>query len=319
MSLGADAACRHARLWTCSAAAIVAVFAAYALAQPQAPRTATVKGCVTETLGQRIPGADVRAVAVWGKRTAVTDASGCYAFTDLPAGRVDITAELLGFASQTRSVLAKAGKTVRLDFKKLRSNIGSWPQPTLSATDLAVPCPPPSRSLYFPIRLDPDEQYSEHRKRWYGEDLKAAKEEPLCNGAHGVEHYRFVWDRADDQPIIVRLDIDAGGALVVGKVLSGGRGFGPGAVAEERTTRPSSRQVANIRRGLAALRYWRQPTGDTEPIDIAPIHGARWILEATVNGRYHLVDRWSGRNHQLQELCLAMVKLAKIKVPGRVY
>src|SRR5262245_23278298 len=77
-----------------------------------------IRGRVTDATGAPVPGATVTAnQAQTGLlRNAVTDASGSYAFPELPLGDYDVTASLSGFSSQTvKSVTVDASSTRQVD------------------------------------------------------------------------------------------------------------------------------------------------------------------------------------------------------------
>jgi outer membrane receptor protein involved in Fe transport len=77
-----------------------------------------IRGGVTDSSGAAVPGATVTATNVATKlaRTAVTDATGNYAFSELPLGDYTVTASLSGFASQTvKGVEVDASTTRRVD------------------------------------------------------------------------------------------------------------------------------------------------------------------------------------------------------------
>ena len=84
---------------------LVPVFLAVALAAPVHAQTfrGGIRGAVTDATGAAVPGAEVTAAQVGTGlvRTAVTDAQGNYAFSELPLGEWSVTASLTGFAPQT--------------------------------------------------------------------------------------------------------------------------------------------------------------------------------------------------------------------------
>ncbi len=77
-----------------------------------------IAGTVTDTTGLVLPGVTVEAAAETGgpMAVAVTDGAGAFTFTELPAGRYDVTFTLPGFRPETRrGVAVGAGATVTLD------------------------------------------------------------------------------------------------------------------------------------------------------------------------------------------------------------
>jgi subtilisin family serine protease len=81
---------------------------------PRGP-TGTMSGTVTNSSnGNPIAGATVHAVGP-SDRTAITNASGQYSFSNLPVGSYDVTASAFGFASQTANgvVVTEGANTVQ--------------------------------------------------------------------------------------------------------------------------------------------------------------------------------------------------------------
>ena len=77
-----------------------------------------IAGTVTDTTGLVLPGVTVEAAAETGGPMAVaaTDGAGAFTFTELPAGRYDVTFTLPGFRPEARrGVAVGAGATVTLD------------------------------------------------------------------------------------------------------------------------------------------------------------------------------------------------------------
>ncbi|MEP7212584.1 MAG: TonB-dependent receptor [Acidobacteriota bacterium] len=68
-------------------------------------------------------------------RTAVTDDSGVYTFTDVPAGRYSVLAHQEGFGDVTRSVVAAAGAAVTADFELQIAGVKEQVTVTASGTE----------------------------------------------------------------------------------------------------------------------------------------------------------------------------------------
>ena len=78
-----------------------------------------IRGTVTDATSASVPGATVTATNVGTGlvRTAVTDAAGNFAFSELPLGDWNVTASLTGFANATaRGVRVEASGVRRVDF-----------------------------------------------------------------------------------------------------------------------------------------------------------------------------------------------------------
>ena len=82
----------------------------------QAQTTPGLQGTVTSPDGVPLEGAQVSVTGDQGRRTAVTDDDGAYAFSDLPPGTYVVTASLKPFASvEVPDVVLEAGETLTLN------------------------------------------------------------------------------------------------------------------------------------------------------------------------------------------------------------
>ncbi|HEX7243684.1 MAG TPA: TonB-dependent receptor plug domain-containing protein, partial [Longimicrobiaceae bacterium] len=85
-------------------------------APPLAAQSAgTVQGTVVET-GNRRPLAGVRVEVAGGGPGTVTGSTGEYTLANVPAGRVQLRASMLGFSPATATASVAAGQTARADF-----------------------------------------------------------------------------------------------------------------------------------------------------------------------------------------------------------
>ena len=86
-------------------------------------QSGTIEGSVTDAeSGQPLPGVNV--VIEDLNIGASTDESGGYAIQDVPAGTHQVTAQFVGFQSQTQEVEVAAGQTVTLDFALTGETVG---------------------------------------------------------------------------------------------------------------------------------------------------------------------------------------------------
>ena len=90
--------------------AMALAFASPAIAQS----TGTITGRVTERQTQR-PLGNVQVRVVGSNRGAVTDDSGSYRITNVPAGVAQVAAQRLGYGPQSRSVSVTAGGSITAD------------------------------------------------------------------------------------------------------------------------------------------------------------------------------------------------------------
>src|SRR2546427_4540559 len=78
-------------------------------------QTGTVSGTVTDSLGAPMSGAEVRVVGT--TIHTLTDDTGHYQLSNVPAGAHEVRALLLGYKPTTRAVTVEAGTTLTLDIQ----------------------------------------------------------------------------------------------------------------------------------------------------------------------------------------------------------
>src|SRR6184192_767775 len=85
-----------------------------ATAFAQGVQTGTIRGAVRDEQGLAVPGVTVTATspALQGPRTQVTDATGGFAFPNLPPGAYSVSFELSGFATVKRQTNVALGLVV---------------------------------------------------------------------------------------------------------------------------------------------------------------------------------------------------------------
>ncbi len=103
------------RLRSALSLAAAAVVLGAATAPLAAQATGTIRGTVTEASSQR-PLSGAQVTVVGGSRRAVTNAAGEYVLANVPAGTVNVRAELLGHTGSSRSVNVTAGGTATANF-----------------------------------------------------------------------------------------------------------------------------------------------------------------------------------------------------------
>src|SRR5262245_10790855 len=97
--------------------ALAALLAVAGTAAAQGNPTGTISGHIVDDQGLAMPGVTVSASspALQGVRTATTSANGDYIVPFLPAGDYQVTFELQGFRTVTRSVSVKMAETLPLN------------------------------------------------------------------------------------------------------------------------------------------------------------------------------------------------------------
>ena len=145
---------------------------------------------------------------------------------------------------------------------------------------------------------------NDHRAAWYGSHLHAAGETPIFDSP--TRTLRFTWLRTFHEPVIVRVDMPAGGAaLITATELSGKGGYTPGGVARRVERRLSVEETASLARTLDETDALAQPPTGCE----LGADGAQWILESTGPGGYVFVDEWTPRDGPVRALGLHLIEL----------
>ncbi|MGB7762559.1 MAG: hypothetical protein WBL61_22180 [Bryobacteraceae bacterium] len=149
---------------------------------------------------------------------------------------------------------------------------------------------------YFPAR-SLDEEASRHQflAEWYSGHL-AAMQEPsiwqISQRKPAEEVYRFLYLRTFHHPISVRLTIASDGTgLLTSKETNGKGGFRTGTLIRNATGKLSKDHIQPFLEQLDHFGFWELSTQDPE--GPTSTDGAKWIMEASKGGRYHIVDRWS--------------------------
>ena len=158
---------------------------------------------------------------------------------------------------------------------------------------------------------------------WYSRDLKALDEPSLWELSQRDKQavaYRFLWIRAFDNPIAVRVTISPNGAGdVVIKVSNGAGGYGPGHPVQNESRALTTTDVADLMARIQSTDFWKIPTA--ESMKGVGMDGAEWVLEGVSDGNYHVVTRWSPEKGSYRKLCLFFIHdLARLKIPrSRIY
>jgi hypothetical protein len=171
-------------------------------------------------------------------------------------------------------------------------------------------------SEFFPKGIFGERSHSdEFIRKWYSEQLSALEEVSLYPAASGIEVYRFTWLRTFHNPMAFKVTVleSGAGALTV-KRANGAGGFKPGVVDLRKEISLSNLQVAGLKKGLVNMSYWEKPVR----LETMGTDGAEWIIEASVNGTYKIVDRWSKSDSAVQAWGMELINLSRLDV-GKVY
>lgn len=179
--------------------------------------------------------------------------------------------------------------------------------------------PPDINPQYFPTGVFSGfPELSDFDARWYAKHLRTMKEPSLLEAAKDekIVAYRFLWLRAFDHPVSIRVAVRPNGsALLTAMETDGAGGYQGGTISHDQTFEISTDQVMELSRLLGKVDFWSLQTEERKP---GARDGAQWIFEGVRGGKYHVIVRWSPGAGDYKALCLTMLSLSQID-PGRIY
>ena len=143
--------------------------------------------------------------------------------------------------------------------------------------------------------------------KWYSGHLRALEELPLSPKKDTVARYRFTWLRSSDRPVALRIDVmEDGSAIFVLKVADGKGGYEPGKVVRNENWKLDPQKLKAFKAIFDRAAFFEQPVAE----DAAGVDGSRWLIEANLNGRYHIVSRWTPRTGAIRDIGLNLINMA---------
>ena len=144
------------------------------------------------------------------------------------------------------------------------------------------------------------------KNNWYSEQLSAMSESSLLDSTVDVL-LRFTWLRTFDEPIAVGIKNDTQRYTLYWKMCDGKGGYEPGKLILSNSKYISEQVFNNLLNQMDSIGFWdMQTVFDSEGSD-----GSQWILEANIDGNYHIVDSWCGSN--IYPIGKALLKLTDLK------
>jgi hypothetical protein len=181
---------------------------------------------------------------------------------------------------------------------------------------VAESCPESPEVRYFPVGTFGPRNSDLFVREWYSKHLVAMEEPSLsCGVLEDTETYRFLWLRTFHNPVAVRVfrrGYDYGLEAVI---LDGAGGYNPGHVSRRVTRALSHDEWQTVIARLEGVQFWQMASKNYD----LGFDGAQWIVEARRDGRYHIVDRWTGTDHGLESVGRLFLNLADLNAVGPVY
>lgn len=143
---------------------------------------------------------------------------------------------------------------------------------------------------------------------WYSTNLKAL-DEPILNDSFPISIYRFTYLRTFNNPIVIGLENNNDSVRIYWKRTNGAGGYYPGKIVEDNTKDLSIEDWKKVEAKIDSINYWSLPTLKT---DLLGNDGSQWILEGRKLGKYHVVDRWCGR--EIAPVCKFLMGLTDLRI-----
>lgn len=163
---------------------------------------------------------------------------------------------------------------------------------------------------YFPTNVLGNERTDSLLIDWYSKHLRAMNEPSFLSLPDGVdEAYRFLWLRSFHHPIVIHVWRIGEKRCLIVKETDGRGGYEPGKILVNQTRSLSEDEWIRFKVKLEQSNFWNLDTQDkTESGN----DGARWIIEGNKEKKYHIVDRWGGRENLLA--CLYLLKISGLNI-----
>jgi hypothetical protein len=146
--------------------------------------------------------------------------------------------------------------------------------------------------------------------KWYSEYLKAMKEPVVYSDNTNRQIIRFTWLRTFHHPVVVGMVNDGGEVSLYWKTSSGTGGYEPGKLVTDRHKRIDIQQWDEMTQELERINFWRLLTN----YPFFGLDGAQWILEAKIDGKYHMVDRWSVERSEFGKFCMDLLSKTELEI-----
>jgi hypothetical protein len=163
-------------------------------------------------------------------------------------------------------------------------------------------------------KLDEPRGDARHVHSWYSDILAQLDEPSLCelSNDRAGRAYRLLYLPSFDFPIAVRLEIarDGSGEVHVKRHL-GFSAVRPGELVEYRRILIEPQSVDCFLREVDIGSFWLLPT----EVEACGLDGSHWIIEASDQGRYHSVHRWSPSSGAVRTLGLRLLQMGGVELP----
>lgn len=150
------------------------------------------------------------------------------------------------------------------------------------------------------IKRGPNDSLSLFNNKWYSEHLNSLKE-PILKKSYS-NYIRYTNLGTWEKPFTYRIENENGKITFNYKSTNGLGGYYTGKLIKHLKKDLSLKKWNVILQKINEIDFWNIPTQDPKIIN----DGAEWILEVSINGKYHLVTRNSPNfydDKKYAELC----------------
>jgi len=117
--------------------------------------------------------------------------------------------------------------------------------------------------------------------------------------------------RTFDNPVAIRLEINDNGSGTLNiKMSNGAGGYESGKIILNEKKKITKERVSAIIKFIEDIHFWNLPSR----LETRGFDGSEWIIELLLNGKYHLVNRWTPESGPIRELGLQFIELSGLKV-----
>jgi hypothetical protein len=170
---------------------------------------------------------------------------------------------------------------------------------------------PPPEKYFFPIDLSRDEIPDELLQNSYARFL-IALEEPKLYREKFLLVFRFLWLRTFNEPMSFRFyQMERGDYKLVVKMTSGKGGFEAGDLKMDQRMELSEPQgKALVEKIVIESNFWNLPRESPS----FGLDGSFWIFEGMMEGKYHVINRWTPKSPKIQEIGRMFIEYSGLNI-----
>ena len=146
-----------------------------------------------------------------------------------------------------------------------------------------------------------------YKNIYYSEILRKLQEPKLYRN-YPNEVYRFTWQgylATLHNPLSIRIENNNGNIIMYIK-------YNKKNIMVSDTLLLDKQVWTELKNKIDSLNFWE--ISPVEKTEIVVMDGSVWILEGKKGNLYHMVHRKSGKNKEIGEICMYLIKKSKLKI-----